>query len=587
MSAAANKSDGAHVTELGREEEELARAYKTDPEYIEFVKTYMFGDDTLANMHSTVKYKTIKNVARLTFDHGTRAAVFDLLRTSIDKNEIGDDGESLLTYCLKKRHAYPFILLSLGGADLTLLADTPKGTALHRAVKSNNIAYVSYFCIALHLRYPAAEAKRIINLPRKTTPGRNENALFLAMNNQFNNYNIIELLLGNGADPNTILSPEYGSYLKYAVSQYDTEATKLLLAYGANPATAIEGASPQLEAILRRALAGELNAIVTAPNTEPPIYMFSQRGATCASDTISTVFLEADPIREDFAAALEDSRYITSSSAESNKSFELIKYITPRYKKMKTLEKLPPTKRKRRASLNTGEGFKILECFGGDATGLSPERVEGVLRDYLIDNKFGILKKDYSIRMKTVSLKKSPDTLPPFSNVFSLVLSMGSRVSPGHMIGFLKRGSDWYFVENNMGILHKMTDITFMHALYNSLHDGEGFRTIMYVYPRTPKTSSKYMMGYLCAEDTHYPKEYGNFGKSNTENNFPIHDAYILYQDPMIKRVPTTVSGSAGVGASAAGVGASAAGVGASAAAVTRRGGHRKKGVTRRKGRLS
>lgn len=538
-------------------------AIHSEPEFIAFLKTYNQNDSMQRNrLYYTLKYKTVKNIARHIFDSERYDIVDSYLMMYVDLNEISEDGESPMTHCIKKDYFFIFQKLCLSkDIKFDLLADTDEGSALIRATKKKSLFFVLTFCAGAAGQLPAEEVIRIVNLSRKALT--NQTALYVATFQK--SYNIMEILLRFGADPSSMLSASSGiSLLAFATGRNSEIVVKTLLAYGADPAIATKnGRLPAniaktkgyniVERVLRRAMAKEalFTPAPVSPAASPLRYMFSQRGETCAPDAMSTLFFEADPIRNDFLASLEDPRLLELPAepapdfstveksvettikkmefSERDKTMEIFAHVIPRYKKMKSLERKPHSRRSRKKSLNAGEGVKMLECVVGAArgTGADSSQINKMIDAVLIRNSYRILKKNYNIATAVAQLGRLGD-LPEFSKVFGIWLAFSFPIGVGHAVCMLKQDGHWFFGDNEVGMLHRFKDPDFPAKFYEGMKTTEGIQNLAYIIAKGRKTSSSTMAGYLCTADIHYPDKIG--WCRDAEPLYPLGSAIVLYQ---------------------------------------------------------
>jgi len=421
--------------------------------------------------------------------------------------------------------------------------------------------FVAAFIYALvnnPARYRYADIRRILNTKRNALT--NMTPVYSAIANK--NPNILQLILAAGGNPNDFFSERLGiTFLFYAVQSSTEEIVKVLLSYGADPdfvrpdgRTAADRAKQlgkvSTERILRNAMAKK-SVLFTPQYVSPksPLrYMFSQRGVTCAPDAFFTILMEADPIREDFQAALRDERLLalpappladytdvdkaTASiiAAETfrarDKTMEVFASVIPRYKKMKSLEKKSP-RRTRRNSLNAGEGDTTLESIGGcPASGTLPAKIMRMINIVLTENRFGILKKDYHIAASQITRYKNAETIPTLDKVFAFKIDCGFPGKMGHVVCMFKRSGNWYFGDNQVGLLHKIKDEEVVTEFYKAASKSESMSKLAYVYANDFKTSSDTMKGYLVLGDKHYPPDYKGF----STNAYPINEVVMIYQ---------------------------------------------------------
>jgi len=240
-----------------------------------------------------------------------------------------------------------------------------------------------------------------------------------------------------------------------------------------------------------------------------PCRMFSQRGSTCGTDTIYTILFEADPIRRYFVPLLTHNPRTLIASKDD--LVAAMGYAIQRRNKMLSLPPPPPSPPKllRCDSLNTGEGKEMLSrSTMGDTYGVTFESVVSLLDDLLVRDYFNVLPPSMKIQISHMRIPEDTRAAKNIKsrNVFAIILGIDyfmrpspsrtynsnnnnekysrkyyrykggnlTRCTYGHEVGFLQQDDDWYFVDNIVGWLHKITDSEFVpvHVL-NTLQKGE------------------------------------------------------------------------------------------------------------------
>merc|ERR1712023_111415 len=102
------------------------------------------------------------------------------------------------------------------------------GTILHRAVKNNNLALVSWLLQQMNIESDVERKKKAID--KKDGDGRS--SVSYAAENKTKI--IMRLLLENHGDPNTRDTPNGITPLMYACENQNKEMIQLLLKHGAN-----------------------------------------------------------------------------------------------------------------------------------------------------------------------------------------------------------------------------------------------------------------------------------------------------------------------------------------------------------------
>lgn len=559
---------------------EFDDSLKSEAELVDFLKTYDQNNfEQTTKLSNTIRYKRIKNLALWFIKHERWDIFAKKSYMGFDFDEV-DDNETAFTYTVKIKNLYLFMKIG-EYARLEALTDTKEGNALHRSIQAGYLDFVAGFTKLLAGRrfgYTPEEKLAILNKKRKVIA--NVCPLFMAIKE--NHLSILELLLAAGADPNVYYAKSEKMkipLLSFAVENYSEMSVKILLAYGADPNIPRESSigppvlpadkakslgKVKVEKMLRNAMAKM--TVISTPDyvspKEPLKYMFSQRGTTCVTDAMFTIFLEADPIREDFQAALEDGHLLEKpkspvknhstveksiASAIASIEFsrrdrvmEVFASVIPRYKKMKELEKKSPTRRNRKPSANAGEGDEILKCVtGSNSYGTTQAMAARMINLTLLQNKFGILKKNYHIGGVLIDKdRKLISEIPPFEKVFAYKITIGLPDRVWHAICMLKQGGKWFFGDNELGLLHPIQDVSIVEDFHKAASSPETLSTMAYVIGKGRKTSSDSMLGYLVVGNRHYPSEYGNF----TIDATPINEVIMFFQESPTSPLPAAAA---------------------------------------------
>jgi hypothetical protein len=240
-----------------------------------------------------------------------------------------------------------------------------------------------------------------------------------------------------------------------------------------------------------------------------PCRMFSQRGSTCGTDTVYTILFEADPIRIYFASLLK--RNPLTMIASKDDLVAAMGYAIQRRNKMLSLPELTePPKLLRCNSLNTGEGKEmLLRSTMGNMYGVTFDSVASLLEDLLVRDYFNVLPPSMKIQISHMRIPEESSAAKniKLNRAFAIILGIDYFMGPppprtynsnsnnnerysrkyyrykggnltrctyGHEIGFFTQDNDWYFVDNVVGWLHKITDPAFVTVhVMNALQKGE------------------------------------------------------------------------------------------------------------------
>jgi hypothetical protein len=563
------------------------KAIGSREEFIAFIKTYHSASTAIHNpmsariMLDTKGAKSVPAMLKLVIEAG-RPDLVDGLIDHVDINFVDIDDRTALLTAIDMRDFVSFKKILARNPDLHYGdKDMYRGAAMVRICTDGLTAFL--YALNLHIFKTAKsgdEQRKELSWPKMTiirhTP------LIMAVLNH--HYNIVEMLCALDVDINAPCRVLQNTPLHFATRFGDLPMVKLLLSYGADPLKKDkngrsprldlikEGKYPEIVAYLQDVETGKILKPSVEPNTSNNSlrYMFSQRGVTCGSDIGTTILYEADPIRTDFQSSLttnvwsipaykpdlsnlppalyaEQMKFLRKQKGSYS---DLLLYATPRYKKMKELEKVATNTRKRSTSLNAGEGDKMLKCFkpiSSDYRGLTIYDSLDFYRAVLIGNSLGILTKNYNIGLMHVEQDTQKDC-PPFDTVFAIELRFNEGVGEvGHAVGLLKQDGLWYFGDNEAGALHKFKDQAFVSAFYADMADSKNRTNIAYMIRNDRVTSTPSMIGYLFKTDTHYPPDFPAINADSLGGFKSFSNAIILYQT-----TPVATAGSATAAAAAA-----------------------------------
>jgi hypothetical protein len=233
--------------------------------------------------------------------------------------------------------------------------------------------------------------------------------------------------------------------------------------------------------------------------TLAPLYTFSQHDTTCTSDTLFTILLQADKLGDLFVS--NASKLLESDNASS--PYHPLKLMLYRYLNMLKLEqshiasKEPTTKR--RLSINKATLMKlgkkalskIKELEGDTCIGATRSTImnylaklkQSLIEDKTISNENLNFYNcgDFKTIVNTINLNDIKGIL--VGHLIDKTTSEASGPS-GHVVGFVKINNNWYFSNNETGLLHKITDPLliplFIYKLHRSNDDSEALFQMEY-----------------------------------------------------------------------------------------------------------
>ena len=280
-------------------------------------------------------------------------------------------------------------------------------------------------------------------------------------------------------------------------------------------------------------------APVAAVAAAAPIPMFSQRGFTCGPDSLFTVLFESDTLRPFFEPLLARSPARLLASKEELK--RALGLAIQRYQKMSVAPRTgPPLLRSE--STNAGEAKAVLnivsEC-GPDNIGMRPGILKKVIHEILPNDALDVLGSKHLIQVASlpdVAVKPAAikdDTV--FALIFELdffkpipapmnreneyenfmrrygaAVNLSRKTTTGHIVAFFKRDGAWYFADNEVGWLHKMTDQSFvpdhlLPAIKDAMGSTAPFSPLVLAVPPADADPDRTHLRYtLIAGDAHY-----------------------------------------------------------------------------------
>jgi hypothetical protein len=219
---------------------------------------------------------------------------------------------------------------------------------------------------------------------------------------------------------------------------------------------------------------------------EPLKIMYSQRGFTCGSDTLFTILFECTEFQKvrdlikpmvvssTHTATNETCVLLPTTNANSNRALKerylgTITAAKERYNRMASInitKARPGTLRRTHsvANLKWTEMHKPLNIteYG---EGLQITDMAIFCENLLQKNMLNV--KDLPLFSVSLFNPASPIDL---SKVCAFIVRISNLLEPiektGHFIGFFKNASDWFFVDNEVGYIHKMKDLVWFNTIF-------------------------------------------------------------------------------------------------------------------------
>jgi hypothetical protein len=247
--------------------------------------------------------------------------------------------------------------------------------------------------------------------------------------------------------------------------------------------------------------------------------MLSQKGTTnsefgtCAPDAIFTILFE----QQDLASHLLEtdfsiSMYNVSILRQYKQALDAAK---TRYSRMIT-RKFPPSIALRRTesiSNNLGESmlYPLQTCPG--IGGLEMRDAYSFLNDLIVHNKFSIPSLTSSpFTLSFITRRRQIPKNVNFSTLVALYANIETEDGKTHAIGFIKNDDQWYFLDNNIGFLHKMKDNDYVLSvflprfLWSIVHDSDkNPEKSLFFIPNPNATSDFLNYQFITLGDRLYP----------------------------------------------------------------------------------
>jgi hypothetical protein len=186
-----------------------------------------------------------------------------------------------------------------------------------------------------------------------------------------------------------------------------------------------------------------------------------------------------------------------------------------RYSRMIT-RKFPPSIALRRTesiSNNLGESmlYPLQTCPG--IGGLEMHDAYYFLNDLLVRNKFSIpslTSIPFTLSFANQQHIQKDDNFSKIIALYASIVSKDGKVA--HAIGFIKNDNQWYFLDNNIGFLHKMKDNDYVLSvflprfLWSIVHDSyENPEKSLFFIPNPHATSDFLNYQFITLGDRLYP----------------------------------------------------------------------------------
>jgi hypothetical protein len=210
----------------------------------------------------------------------------------------------------------------------------------------------------------------------------------------------------------------------------------------------------------------------------PPLYTFTQKGSTCASDSLFTILLQSNLIKRIF---IDNSKQIIDNNLDKSLIHAFRRYIN-----MLTLEsKHVASAKGRRASINLTEkhGETILKTMSDDCSiGLTRTQITKYITHLqakllpkipTIKNLFFFSGGEFKTNIDNMLIgKKNLNNIKGFliTHSESSSSAVDTKTRKGHAIAILQINNNWYISNNEIGMLELIHDQTFIPILLYKLY---------------------------------------------------------------------------------------------------------------------
>jgi hypothetical protein len=213
-------------------------------------------------------------------------------------------------------------------------------------------------------------------------------------------------------------------------------------------------------------LCEELKTLVR--ERKSPLYTFSQMGSTCATDSLFTILLQADKIKD---IIINNCEFLYKDDMDA-----ALKNAMQRYVNMLELEAThAPSETKRRNSINLSHGVSKSElCIGASRENIIEYLTK--LKTYLLSKKVleaNNLNFFYGYDKIKDKYKTNLNKIKGFYITHRPEIDIMTDGKSGHAISILKINNVWYISDNEHGMLHKITDEKFIKLLFYKLYNSK------------------------------------------------------------------------------------------------------------------
>lgn len=243
-----------------------------------------------------------------------------------------------------------------------------------------------------------------------------------------------------------------------------------------------EDAKKSLEAIEEELPVFDLKLSENFEQVKPIHYIFSQLGYTCAPDALFTLLFEAETIGPILRELNEESFQIQlfKNDAILGDSVKALLLALDRYKEMKELETAargtgPGLVRYMSRNVAKQRGTQISSILRKGhhycSTKATPvEAIHSYVENIVIKNRMGVFGSDQKIKYILGTELEESDIDKIFGCIF-IIVKDGVPIS--HMMGMYRKGSNWYFVNNELGSLYVAKDPNRIIQLFKLLALGD------------------------------------------------------------------------------------------------------------------
>ena len=243
-------------------------------------------------------------------------------------------------------------------------------------------------------------------------------------------------------------------------------------------------------------------------------YIATQRGATCAPDSFFTMLEESDvtkPVLDELKDPSQVNNYLKRANILDTTNRIKVPLMKTLARSLRRRQKnRAPPKLARTNSANAGEGLDVLRLISSAGSNVAYNRygkaitcpVTGTHTSDMLSYAAALLQLDTLgiFHPKGIFIEVSANRFREKDRVFGFQLSIG-----GHAITIFQRGGVWVLADNEVGVLHMISDNTLIDKMLSIYSSGtEDFRSHTIDFIPSPKNESVNLNYRIFVDDWEY-----------------------------------------------------------------------------------